>query len=442
MLSLRYIWRLVSAFISKFKFLLFGGVALGILAFILFARVSPLLNRGQVERIGITGRFRPDNLPTEIANLIGDGLTEIDSQGNLKPDLAESWQVDEEGKVWIFHLKKGVLWQDGKVVVSEDIKYPFSDVTLETPDENTIIFRLQNAFSPFPAVVARPVFKKGLLGTGDWEVKSRGLRLSGAYVESLTIVDASKNTKVFKFYPTEERAKLALRLGSVNKIENVFSSEPFTSWRNVEIVENIQEDQHVVLFLNTQDAVLSEKALRQALAYGIDKNAFGAPRAVSPISPNSWAFNPQVKPYTFDQAHAKELLDELPKEQRETLGIRLATTPILLDAAEKIAANWNEIGVKTEVQVTSSVPDDFQALLVIFDIPSDPDQYSLWHSTQTSSNITKFSNPRIDKLLEDGRTELDQGERKSIYLDFQRFLVEESPAIFLYHPITYTVSRK
>ena len=53
------------------------------------------------------------------------------------------------------------------------------------------------------------------------------------------------------------------------------------------------------------------------------------------------------------------------------------------------------------------------------DIPKDPDQYSLWHSTQTSTNISHLKNARIDKLLEDGRTELDQEIRKKIYLDFR-----------------------
>ena len=75
------------------------------------------------------------------------------------------------------------------------------------------------------------------------------------------------------------------------------------------------------------------------------------------------------------------------------------------------------------------------------DIPKDPDQYVLWHSTQPT-NISKYKNPRIDKLLEDGRVELNQETRKKIYLDFQRFLVEDSPAIFLYHPSFFTVLKK
>jgi peptide/nickel transport system substrate-binding protein len=80
--------------------------------------------------------------------------------------------------------------------------------------------------------------------------------------------------------------------------------------------------------------------------------------------------------------------------------------------------------------------------LAILDTPDDPDQYSIWHSTQEATNITHYENPRIDKLLEDGRSEIDLASRRRIYLDFQRFLVEDSPAAFLYYPATYTVSRR
>jgi peptide/nickel transport system substrate-binding protein len=80
--------------------------------------------------------------------------------------------------------------------------------------------------------------------------------------------------------------------------------------------------------------------------------------------------------------------------------------------------------------------------LAIFDTPEDPDQYSIWHSTQKATNITHYENPRIDKLLEDGRSQINTEERKKTYLDFQRFLVEDAPAAFLFYPDTYSISRK
>ncbi|MCG2691827.1 hypothetical protein L6272_03300, partial [Microgenomates group bacterium] len=94
-----------------------------------------------------------------------------------------------------------------------------------------------------------------------------------------------------------------------------------------------------------------------------------------------------------------------------------------------------------KVKIVNSIDPDFQALLVAQEIPLDPDQHALWHSTQ-DTNITHYSDLKIDKLLEDGRKISDQAKRKEIYQDFQRFLLEDSPAIFLSYPTTYTISRK
>jgi peptide/nickel transport system substrate-binding protein len=164
-------------------------------------------------------------------------------------------------------------------------------------------------------------------------------------------------------------------------------------------------------------------------------------RALSPVSANSWAYNPQVKEYAFDQDRAKEILKEIPQEVIKAADIKLVTTSILLEKAEAISKNWSKLGIKSSVQVTSVVPGEFQAYLTILDLPNDPDQYPLWHSTQTQTNISKYSNPRIDKLLEDGRVTEDLEERRKIYLDFQRFILEDVPAAFLYNPVYYTISK-
>ena len=113
----------------------------------------------------------------------------------------------------------------------------------------------------------------------------------------------------------------------------------------------------------------------------------------------------------------------------------------LKDLAQIITKSWEEVNVKTNIQTTSSLPDNFQAFLEIVRLPIDPDQYLLWHSTQTT-NITGYNNPKIDKLLEDGRKTQDRLERERIYGDFQKYLVDDAPAAFLYYPTIYTVKRK
>ncbi len=437
--NIRLVFRIISTFLSRFKFIIFVSVFFGIIFFVSIRFLAPHIFFGQKEIIGVTGRYTTSSLPNSILKLIGAGLTKLDVDGTPLPDLAKSWETTDNGRTWVFKLNKNNIWQDSKKMISSDINYQFSDVVVEKPDQETLVFKLQNMYSAFPAVVSKPIFKKGLLGTGEHKVKK--LSISGNFVKSLTLEDKQGNTTIYKFYPTEEITKTAFKLGEVNKLIDIIDPSPFDKWPNIEVTKKTNKGEFVALFLNTSSLPLSEKNLRQALHYAINKEAFGAKRALSPISEDSWAYNSQVKPYDYDLDKAKKIFAELPKEIKDNLVINLSTSPILLSQAEMIAKNWKELGINIKVQTMSTIPQDFQALLAIFDIPDDPDQYSVWHSTQTATNISKYQNQRIDKLLEDGRSEINGEARRKIYLDFQRYLVEDSPAIFLYYPNTYTIKR-
>src|SRR3990167_7674499 len=433
MKQIRYIFKLTLAFISRFKGIILASIGLGFLFFIFLRFVSPLILAKNVQKIGLTGRYLVDKLPQNVVGYVSNGLTEINAEGNAIPALAESWGEADDGKTWTFHLADNKVWQDGKAVTATTINYNFEDVAIERPDEMTLVFKLDSPFAPFPTVVSRAVFKKGLLGTGEWKVTK--LSLAGSFVEKLIIQNKNGDKKIVKFYPTEERTKLAFKLGQVDEIWDLIDKEPFGSWTLVNVEEQTNYGRYLAVFFNTQGNTLSDKALRQALSYAIDKDSLGWERALGPLSPLSWAYNPQIKPYDYDPERAKDLIEN-------EVEVRLITTPVLLSTAEKIANFLREVGVTTSVQVTSSLPEDYDAFLAIYDIPVDPDQYALWHSTQTATNISRYTSPRIDKLLEDGRLELNTEKRREIYLDFQRFLLEDAPAAFLYHLASYTISRK
>jgi peptide/nickel transport system substrate-binding protein len=356
--------------------------------------------------------------------------------------LAQNWQTPDKGLTWIFTLKDNLFWQDGTKVTASASMYSFEDVEVKAIDEKTLSFKLKNEFAPFPTVVSKPTFKRGLLGTGQWRVKN--ISLSGELVEQLEIQNTDEDTMVLNFYPTEERAQLAFKLGEVDIIKDSIDSKPFEKWSTVTIDQQANQKRFVAAFFNTQDTLLSDKRIRQALSYAIDKNSLGNLRALGPIPPSSWAYNQQVKPYDFDSDRALELIDEFKEDSsnKVALDIKLVTSPLLLEKAEKVALDWQNVGFKTTVQVSSILPEDFQVFLVMYDAPSDPDQYSLWHSTQFDTNITHYRNERVDTLLENARAEVDFEARKKMYLDFQRFLLEDAPAAFLYHPVSYTVTRK
>ena len=439
MRTLRYFLRFSLAFLKKFKGLLFLSSILGISIFLILWFLIPRITSDKKVVIGVYGRFQVDTLPNDITNFISKGLTKADASGLPEPNLASSWDTPDKGKTCVFHLRSDILWHDNKKLISSDINYNFSDVTIEHPDDYTIIFKLNEPYVPFPLIVSRPIFKKGLLGTGDWKVTK--ISVVGEYIQKL-ILKKGKEEIIYKFYPTEEQQKFSYKMGEVDRIINLSNITPFDNWNNGFIYERLNFNQTAVIFFNTQDPLLAEKNIRQALNYAIDKDSLGKERSISPLSSTSFAFNPQVKGYNYDPSRAKEIINDLPKEAKTNLTLKLVSTPALLSVAEKVADNWKSIGIDTQVLVTSVIPSDYQVYLTIYDIPYDPDQYFLWHSTQTNTNITNYKNPRIDKLLEDGRLELNIEERKNIYLDFQRFLMEDSPAAFLYYPVWYDIARK
>ena len=114
--------------------------------------------------------------------------------------------------------------------------------------------------------------------------------------------------------------------------------------------------------------------------------------------------------------------------------IILTSTPNLEDVGKEIILAWRSLGFDAKLRVESGVPQNFQTLLITQSIPVDPDQYFLWHATATKTNIAKVDVKRIDKDLEDGRKIINEDDRKIKYFDFQKALLEEAPAIFLYFP--------
>lgn len=429
-MSPRYIYRLIEAFFKRFRAIILAGTFIGILFFLVLYFVIPKITFDN-QTIGLVGRFTTDNMPEEISLKLSKGLTTINIDGNVLPAIAKSWESSDGGKTWIFNIDQNAYWSDGKKIVSKDIDYKFSDATSNVIDERTIKFSLNTPFSAFPVILSKPLFKKGLVGVGDWKVSN--ISLSGGYIQKISIKNKDRGKITYKFYPSEDRLKLAFKLGAIDIIEKIENPVEFEKWKTLNIEKKVSYDNFVGIFFNTEDEKLSDKQVRQNLAYAIQKNNLPGERATGPLSPDSWAYNPQVKPYERDLNKAKDLKDTK---------IILSTLPNLLNIAEKIRKDWEEVGIICEIRVVSDVPDTYQAFLATVDIPRDPDQYSLWHSTQLETNISKFKNARIDKLLEDGRTELDQEARKKIYLDFQRFLVEDVPAVFLYHPNFYKISRK
>ena len=436
-------------FIKRHTRLLLLGIVLGVFGALLAPRVMAVIPRPKPkERVAVIGRPTLSELPLFIQNQVSQGLTAITPSGEATPSLAQKYSVEKEGKQYRLTLRTDVQWHDGKPFTAADVNYNFSDVQTRDVSDSEVVFELKEPFAPFPTVVSQPLFRSKksklfpkkitLLGVGPMKVKK--ISRNGPIITELVLKSKDLILK-YRFYNTQEAAIIAFKLGEVDQILELSSPGELANWPNTIVEEVVHKDRYVALFFNTQDANISDKSLRQALTYAVPDKSQDGVRALSPIHPDSWAYNPQVKPYEYNLDTAKRLLQTSQEEgQPVTKTLELTTTLPYLTLAEDIKKEWVKLGIQTTIKVATFLPENFQVLLIAQEIPPDPDQYSLWHSTQ-STNLTRYNSPKVDKLLEDGRQTIDKKERTQIYQDFQRFLVEDTPAAFLFHYRSYTIKR-
>lgn len=401
-------------------------------SFPLFSRIT----------IGMTGAYTVNDLPPSVLEKVSIGLTKVTEDGKIIQGVASSYKI-KDNKQYTFYLKKDVYFSDGTPLTSKEINYNFSEASVDRPDEYTIVFKLKDSYSPFLVTVSRPIFKKGFVGVGNFKIKD--INLNGNFVSSIDLSPVRGKIGILKyiFYPTEDSLKTAFVLGEVSEIQGIhnldFKDKKLSDFKKNNITKNLDQEQLVTLFYNTQDSILSDKKIRNAFSYAMPGQFDQGQRNSGPFGPSSWA-NSSVGDYIQDLESAKDSLSSSVASSSSSLEFVLKTLPQYADVAEKIKQELKKIDINLKIEETDVIPNTFQMFLGDFNLSKDPDQYALWHSGQ-NSNITKYKNLRIDKLLEDGRKIVNQNERKSIYSDFQKYLLDDSPATFLYLPYTYTVSR-
>lgn len=467
---MRKLYWYLTTYFRKHGWVLAGSVVAALILFSLF--IPQLAQKLEMEKkhyIGVVGRYNLETLPRFIQEQISAGLTKVEADDTVSPYLAERWTRENGGRTYRFVIKKGVKWQDGKELVPSDINYNFPDLEIiATP--NDLVFKLPDEYVPFPSIVSAPVFRiqeeryllffkrPMLIGIGPYVVENYQ-RNRNNQLTQITL-DGPDEKLVYRFYLTEDEAVTAFKLGEIDELPNLSESHGLDEWDNTTLNETIHFDRYLGLFFNNASPLLG-KNVRQALAYAATKPT-GKLRATTPINPNSWAYLEGGKSYEKDLSRASErLLSELPPEP---LNLELTTTSIFITEAEQLKQDWEEFGrrayqdcvegdeveakeqcvnaqIKINIRVTN-FPDtnNFQTLLIGQEIPPDPDQYHLWHSEQ-STNFTNYKNTRIDALLENGRKTAEKNERRAIYQEFQQFLLEDAPVIFLKHLKSYEIKR-
>lgn len=381
-------------------------------------------------RIGIVGQFSANQLPSSIINFLNAGLISLDDNLQPTPGLAESWTIEDNDSTYNFKLRPGLKWYGGNDVKASDIKFSIPNIIIETQDPNIIKFKIPTKFAPFLSLLNIPLLNQKGAIVGDYDIRLK--QKSSGYITQIILESKTKKI-VFNVYSTAKQAILAYKLGQLDLIMDLPSEYENELKLYANIIKKTDFNRVVMLIFNQTDQNLKEKNIRQGIAYALKEKSFGETEALTTINPNSWAFSPLIKTYSYNNQRAGELI-------KSPITLELATTPELLPIAEIIKSQLDSDLIKINTRVVTSTPDQFQLLLTTYNIPTDPDQYRDWHSTQ-ATNIGKGADEKIDKLLEDGRVNMDQKERKKIYIDFQKTFSEELPALVLYNPSIIDVVR-
>ena len=205
---------------------------------------------------------------------------------------------------------------------------------------------------------------------------------------------------------------------------------------------------------------LAIKKIRQALNYGFDRdlmlrtlrNSMGK-SAISGFAPMGLpSFDQNTEGYHFDQERARKLLKEAGFENGKNLPvIKLTTNKEYLDLATFMARQWEDLGVKTVIDVmetatmremmTKGTAPFFRASWIA-DYPDAESFYTVFYSKNPAPpNYTRFKNTRFDALYDAALSENDAAKRYEIYHQMDKILIDEAPVIFLFYDESSRFSR-
>ncbi len=444
-----------------------------------------------------------DSASSSICGMIYNGLTRIDKDLNIKGDLAENWQISDDGLVITFYLKKDILWHDGEPFTAKDVAYTYKTilspktacpyissykniVDIVVVDDYSIRFTYEKPYTPAllkfgMGIIPQHIFSKekdirrsfyarNPVGTGPYAFSKW---ISGEYILLKANTAYFEHTPHIKYYvyriiPDQAVQFLELVTEGIdsmdlNPYQYRYRSETKDFKRNINKYKYLAHS-YTYLAYNLSDEFFSDMRVRKALTMAINKREIinavllGLGEECSgPFLKDTDYYDSTVED-VYDPGKAKILMKEAGWVDVDSDGIRekngrkfhikIATNQgnqVREDTAAVIQKQWKEIGVKADIQVVAwaafldqfVTKKNFQAVIMGWTLPADPDPYAVWHSDSIMSgglNFISYSNPVVDDLIEKGRMEFDLSKRSEIYRKIHKLIAEECPYTFLFFP--------
>jgi peptide/nickel transport system substrate-binding protein len=452
-----------------------------------------------------------DSASGEISGLIYNGLTKYDKDIRVKGDLAESWDISPDGLQITFNLRKGVKWHDGVEFTADDVLFTYRtviDPKIPTPyssnygpvekveilDKYTVRVSYKEPYAPALESWGMGIIPKHILDGKDIssEIYNRNTIGTGPYVLEEWVTGqkivlhafddyfegkAGINKYVARIIPDTATMFLELKFGGIDFMNlsppqfklQVANSDMFKKYFQKFKYPSFG---YTYLGYNLLDPKFSDKRIRQALTYSINKEdiiagvllGYGTP-CTGPFPPDSWAFNKLVKDLGYDPKRALELFGQAGwKKNKDGLlekdGKLFSFTVLVnqgnearLKTAQIIQENLKKVGIEMKIRVLEWQAmlhefidkKRFEAIIMGWALSRDPDSYDIWYSSKTKEgefNFISYKNEEVDGLLLEGRRTFDLEKRKNIYHRIHEILADDQPYTFLYVPDALPVLHK
>lgn len=454
-----------------------------------------------------------DTATTDLGRFLFAPLFYEDENINLIPTVAESYTENKEKTEFTVKLRKGWKWHDGVEVTAEDVKFTFDmllskeanakrhqDVVLsnlasvEVKDKYTVVFKLSKKNMWFmnamltnnywlpkhilgkvaPKDIAKNDYFRHPIGNGPFkfvEYKT-GERIVFEPFKDFPAQFKPKNSAdryIYQIVPSQATALLKVQTGEANLTYVSAADIPATKKFTNLTVKDFPDAAIMYLIFNTKRPFFSDKRVRQAMAHAINRDAlskgvykgFYKP-ATAYDPPTLWWHNPNIKPYSYDLAKAKKLLDEAGWKVgrdgiREKDGVKFKFTLLALKGnvgREKtcvfIQSSLKQLGIQVEVRslewntlnlkyIDAKNFDAAYLSLGSSTVPTPADSFG----KNGAFNQGSYYNPVVEDLCNKVNAANSKEEVKGYMWKIQEIINEDLPQLVLLYPSnTYAMDKR
>lgn len=441
--------------------------------------------------VGLQGdpsSFNPDGTPDDweffVCENLYSRLVKLNWKGECVPDLAESWDISDDGLTYTFHLADGVKWHDGEDCTSADVKWTFDTImnesgylisylgnvkSIDAPDATTVVFNLN---APDASLLTNLSFlgsfilPQHLYDGQDWltceaatsaPVGTGPFKFSD-YQQGVNItLEANPDyfngapqvgKLVYQIIPDSNTAVQAYNNGELDILGVMVPSaqvDALESDENTKVVYNANFGRYYYGF-NFNSEALQSKEVREAITIGINRQeivdkAYGKTGKLAEgyYTPAvDWAFNADAKIPDFDKEKAEQLLQQAGLTKNSdgyylTLSIATFNLDPFTNVATIMQANLKEIGI--DLQINTMEAAAFMQLgmsgegydLYAMGGQVGPDPSSFYHRIATDGmmNFSHYSNAEVDDSFAQASGIMDQTERGDLYKKIQEYCAED-----------------